>query len=384
MVMETRALIIGAGPFGLSLSAHAHRLGIEHAVVGRPMSFWKTNMPEGMYLRSASDWHLDADNEATIVSFLESRGLTPKDVEPISRDFYLAYCQWFQDQKKLTAQEVVIERLDWRDGDSPRFIATTVEGETITARQVVLALGFEYFKHIPASLMRLVPEEHRSHTCDHVDFSDLEGKRCLIVGGRQSAFEWAALLKEAGVREVHVSHRHASPGFREADWTWVPLLVDGMIDNPGWFRGLPPGEQEAVNLRLWSEGRLKVEPWLESRLADPSVRIWPRSELVACAEQRDGSLTIRLSNDETLEVDHVIFATGYKPQVGAIPLVAAGNLLPRIETRNGFPVLDERFQTSLPGLYMTSMLANQDFGPFFGFTVAVRTSARLIGHALAA
>jgi hypothetical protein len=28
-------------------------------------------------------------------------------------------------------------------------------------------------------------------------------------------------------------------------------------------------------------------------------------------------------------------------------------------------------------------LATQDFGPFFGFTVAVRTSARLIGRSLA-
>jgi FAD-dependent urate hydroxylase len=32
----------------------------------------------------------------------------------------------------------------------------------------------------------------------------------------------------------------------------------------------------------------------------------------------------------------------------------------------------------------TSMCATQDFSPFFGFTVAVRTSARLIGGALRA
>jgi FAD-dependent urate hydroxylase len=384
MTSETRALIIGAGPFGLSLSAYAHSLGIEHLVVGRPMGFWKTNMPQGMYLRSASDWHLDATNEDTIERYLETLGLTSKDVEPISRDFYLTYCQWFQDQKRLSSREIVVERLDWRDGTDPGFVATTCEGETIHARQVVLALGFEYFKHIPESLINLVPAERRSHTCDHVDFHDLEGQRCLIVGGRQSAFEWAALLKEAGVREVHVSHRHPSPAFREADWTWVPALVDGMVDNPGWFRSLPPDEQEAVSLRLWGEGRLKVEPWLEARLNDPSVRIWPESEMLACDVASDGSLAVRLSNGHTLEVDHVIFATGYKPRVSAIPLLAAGDLLSRIETRNGFPVLDERFQTTVPGLYMTSMLAIQDFGPFFGFTVAVRTSARLIGKALAA
>jgi hypothetical protein len=32
---------------------------------------------------------------------------------------------------------------------------------------------------------------------------------------------------------------------------------------------------------------------------------------------------------------------------------------------------------------MTSMPAGQDFGPFFGFTVSARASARIIGAALA-
>jgi hypothetical protein len=45
-------------------------------------------------------------------------------------------------------------------------------------------------------------------------------------------------------------------------------------------------------------------------------------------------------------------------------------------------VLDEHLQSSVAGLFMTSMLATRDFGPFFGFTVAVRTSAKLIGQAL--
>ena len=55
--------------------------------------------------------------------------------------------------------------------------------------------------------------------------------------------------------------------------------------------------------------------------------------------------------------------------------------LNRLEIRNGFPVLDEHFGTNIPGLFMTSMAAVQDFGPFFAFTVSVRTSAMLIGQA---
>lgn len=43
-----------------------------------------------------------------------------------------------------------------------------------------------------------------------------------------------------------------------------------------------------------------------------------------------------------------------------------------------------QFQTNLPGLFVTSMAANQDFGPFFGFTIATRTSAKLISAAVIA
>jgi hypothetical protein len=34
------------------------------------------------------------------------------------------------------------------------------------------------------------------------------------------------------------------------------------------------------------------------------------------------------------------------------------------------------------GSFATSMMATQDFGPFFGFTVSARTSARILGAAV--
>ena len=41
--------------------------------------------------------------------------------------------------------------------------------------------------------------------------------------------------------------------------------------------------------------------------------------------------------------------------------------------------LCEQFQTNIPGLFITSLPATQDFGPFFGFTYGVGTSAKVIG-----
>src|SRR5687768_9585755 len=91
---HTDLLIIGAGPFGLSLAAYAQDLGIEHLIVGKAMGFWQENMPQGMFLRSACDWHLDPSNVDTIEAYVQSLGLTPKDVEPLSQSFYLGYARW--------------------------------------------------------------------------------------------------------------------------------------------------------------------------------------------------------------------------------------------------------------------------------------------------
>src|SRR5918993_1226838 len=123
----------------------------------------------------------------------------------------------------------------------------------------------------------------------------------------------------------------------------------------------------------------KLEPWLAARIADAKVNLFPNSQVTACKELPGGALEVGLSTGDALTVDQVILATGYKVDVGQIPLLAKGNILARLEVRNGFPTLDEHFQSSIPGLFFTSMCATQDFGPFFAFTVSVRASAELIG-----
>lgn len=372
--LETDLLIIGAGPFGLALAAQATHDRIEHVIVGKAMEFWRANMPNGMFLRSACDWHLDPLGVHTIDAYLQSQGKTAPDVEPLSLAFYLSYVDWFQEQKNIQPIAAYVQRLDCTN---EHFVATTRNGNIIQARRVVLAPGFRHFANIPAELQPKLPAGSFRHTVEFVDFSEAANKRYLIIGGRQSAFEWAALLLEAGAAAVHLSHRHASPAFAAADWSWVNPLVDAIVENPNWFRRLSQTEKDQIAHRLWAEGRLKIEPWLESRLSDKRVKLWPQTELER-VENENGNFEVRLTNGENFAVDHIVLATGYKVDITRLPYLAAGNLLDQLETRNGFPVLDDHFETSVPGLFITSMPAGQDFGPFFGFTISVRTSAKLI------
>jgi thioredoxin reductase len=379
MSRHTQLLIIGAGPFGLAMAAYAKAHDIDYLILGEPMEFWKSNMPKGMILRSACDWHLDPFNIHTIEHYLESRNQTPADVEPLSLEFYLSYAEWFQEQKQIDVLPTRVEKLDHLTGANNIFKATLEDGESITSDTVLIATGFKAFKHIPTELAQIIPTTRMSHTCDFVDFAGMNGKRCLIIGGRQSAFEWAALLHENGATTVHMSHRHETPPYEESDWSWVAPMVEEMVDNPSWFRNLPPKEKEEVTQRFWAEGRLKIEPWLSSRINIESIKIWPNSQIVACNTLASGELDVKLSTGDSFIVDQVILATGYKVNMKKVSLLGNESIQKKMKTLHGYPMLDDHFQSSISGLFFTSIPATQDFGPFFAFTVSVASSTKIVG-----
>lgn len=380
---DTDLLIIGAGPFGIATSSYARHLGIDHVVIGEPMGFWKTHMPQGMLLRSACDWHLDPTDVHTIEAFLAEQGRTPADVEPLSLDFYLGYCEWFMREKGIVSRRQLATRLDRSRGATEGFDAHLDDGSTLRARRVVLAVGMGYFAQIPTEVSAMLPPDRYAHTCDTVDLARFARRRVVIVGGRQSSFEWASLLAEAGAAEVHLTYRHETPAFTASDWTWVPPLVERICAEPGWFRELSDDQRSAMSRRLWGEGRLKLEPWLAARIDRPNVHLHSRTSIAACETSQDVSMTLALDSGQRIDADFVIFATGYRVNLSRVPFLAAGDVLPMIATHDGYPALDGHFQTSAPGLYTTSMAAGGDFGPFFGFTVSVRASARAIVDHLA-
>jgi FAD-dependent urate hydroxylase len=380
---EADLLIIGAGPFGLALSAHATRTGIRHSIVGEPMAFWRSNMPAGMILRSDADWHFDTAGEHTIERYYAKLGRTRSEIEPLPLDVYLGYCDWFREEKGIDVQRTTVERLD-RGVGPQRFTAQLADGGTIGAERVVLALGVGFFEHAPAELTRAIPAGRFRHTRDYVNFSDSAGRRVLILGGRMSAFEWAALLREAGAEAVYVSFRKETPAFTHSDWSWVMPLVDRTTTDPGWYRALGSEEKDALFQHFWQEGRLKLEPWVAPRVQRDGITLLPGTQLVECRETSAGDLRVLLNDGTRIEVDDVVLATGYKPDVARVPFLSSGNVLAGIETEEGSPTLGLDMQSSVPGLYFTSACAIRDFGPTFGFTVAVRASAEMLVRSISA
>ena len=88
--------VVGAGPYGLSLGAHLGSAMIDTRVFGRPMSFWRHNMPKGMKLRSAWDAsHIaDPDNFLLLDAYATMTGLGRTD--PLPREDFVRYGVWYQ------------------------------------------------------------------------------------------------------------------------------------------------------------------------------------------------------------------------------------------------------------------------------------------------
>ncbi len=367
---RTDLLVLGAGPYAYSAAALARENGIETRIVGHPMAFWRRHMPADMFLRSGPDWHLDGSGEHTFEAFFEDRGLRPDDFDPIPISVFLDYTEWFRERKRLDLDERLVTGLT---KPNATFVATMDDGTTITADKVLAAPGIGYFLHLPEWYAD-VPPARRSHTAELISFDSLAGARVVIIGGRQSAYEWAALLSDHGAEQVDVVHRHSTPTFAKVSWGFVDQYVDQTLTHRGWWRELSGERQRAIAAEFWQVGRLTLEPWLVPRIPETVVTSHPGCAVVG-TRVSENDVTLTLSDGTALTADHVVFASGYRVDLARVPYL--GGVVDRVSVTEGFPALTEGLETSLAGLYMTGFASTRDFGPFYGFTKGCPSAARI-------
>src|SRR5580658_7307471 len=103
-------VILGAGPYGLSIAAHLNRLKVAYRIFGRPMQSWQTHMPNGMFLKSdgfASGLY-DPDGAFTLRHYCAETNQPYADVGiPVPLETFSAYGIEFQ--KRMVPR---LEQLD--------------------------------------------------------------------------------------------------------------------------------------------------------------------------------------------------------------------------------------------------------------------------------
>jgi hypothetical protein len=88
-------------------------------------------------------------------------------------------------------------------------------------------------------------------------------------------------------------------------------------------------------------------------------------------------LHLELSDGSSRLVDHLLLGTGFRPHVDQIDFLSP-SIRGQIRDRDGFPVLDARFESSVPGLHFVGGLADRSYGPICRFVAGAAPTARRV------
>ena len=392
--MSNKIIIIGAGPYGLSIAAHLRARGVAFRIFGKPMANWQHKMPRGMRLKSegfASNL-ADPDDRFTLAAYCGDEGVAYEDEGlPVSRASFIDYGRAFQQRFVPEVEDRLVVSLR-RSGDG--FAVQLEDGEIVAADKIIVAIGVSDFAYLPPALVGL-PTELVSHAAQHEDMAAFCGREVAIIGGGSTAIDIAALLHEAGAAVQVITRRaelpfHSPPELDRslADRLRAPMTGIG----PGWrsffytqmpqlFHSLPPDlRMRIVSTWLGPAGGWYMRERVVGRV--PSLHGYtPQSVDIA-----GGRAHLRLAradgSQRVVSADHVIAATGYKIDVGAIGFLDE-TLRARIDAVSGLPVLSRDFETSVPGLYLVGPAAAYSFGPMFRFVLGARYTARRMARHLA-
>lgn len=380
-------VVVGAGPYGLSVGAHLGRLGLPVTVLGRPMESWE-RMPAGMLLKSpwTASSLADPDGLHTLDRYVaETRA---RRLEPIPLAYFLDYCRWFRER---TVPGVDTGRVcSLRRAEGGGFRLQLADGRALEAGRVVIAVGIARFSAVP-DFARSLPPQAAAHTAEQRDFAGLAGADVAVIGGGQSALESAALLSEAGARVEVIArgpiiwvdrrmHR-LPPTLRRllyAPTDVGPAGLSRLVDRPLAMRRLPAFVRRAVTRR---SVRPAGAQWLRPRVAG-AVHLTPHTGVVGVSIAEHG-IRLLLSDRTVRYVDRLVLGTGYRPDVRGLDFLAP-DLLRDVRTAGPLPRLDRWFQSSVPGLHFVGALAEHDFGPICRFVAGAGAAARQVAARVAA
>jgi FAD-dependent urate hydroxylase len=370
-------MIVGAGPYGLSIASHLRAAKNEFRIIGRAMESWRRHMPAGMMLKSeafASNLS-DPQQQYTYESFLSERGAAfHRSGVPVPLSDFLDYADWFIQRTKPNVEDKILQCLR-TTGDGFELVMT--DGEVTLAKRVILAIGHLAFRQIPPVLNKL-PDALVSHSADHHNFTKFSNREVTVIGGGQSSLEIAALLHEQGT-QVRVLVRKPI-----VDWNPVLPATPSLlwrIRHPE--SGLGPGYRSFLYSeypRLFSllPADLRMRTFILA--AGPSGAWWLKDRVVSKfpvlsshevveAVEKNGKLQLSVQTRDGITqftTDHVIAGTGYNIDLERLSFIDT-KLRSEIKSYSGAPILNSAFESSVPNLHFVGLTSAPSFGPILRF-----------------
>lgn len=391
MTTSCEVVIIGAGPYGLSIAAHLKARHVDFRIFGNPMHTWRNHMPEGMRLKSEgfASFLYDPDSKFTLADYCKERGIPYADLGlPVPLETFVAYGLEFQ---KRFVPELENKYVDSVRIFSGGFNLSLADGEVVAARKIVVAAGISHFAYTPPILSTL-PHDFVSHSSQHNNLNSFKGRQIIVVGAGASALDLAALLHQTGASVQLVARK---PVIRFHDPCQYPRPLLDRIRFP--MTGIGSGWKLALYANApWLFHRLPERIRLESvkRTLGPAPGWFIKDQVVGKipfnlgvtitqASVQNGRASLQLTDStgvqRTLVTDHVIAATGYKVDLRRLGFLDS-EIQARIQSVEQTPVLSSNFESSLPGLYFVGASAANSFGPLLRFAFGAEFAARRLSR----
>lgn len=382
------AVVVGAGPYGLTVAAHLLGKGLNVAVFGKPLELWRERMPAGMLLRSHW-WATSLSDPQQKYSFAQffQQSAKYKACYPVPIEAFIDYGMWFQQHAVPNVDETYVTSVE-RQGQ--RFVLTLEDGRVVQSAVVVMAVGVYYFANWPEEYAGL-PGELVSHSFEHGDFSKFAGKELVIIGGGQSAVEYGALLHEIGAK-VHLVSRRSINWLGRDDDSPRSLLEQIKAPTagiaPGWknwaleylpylFYRFPQARKDRY---LGSHYNAAASDWLRERVIG-KIDLREKQKVTAM-QAAEGGVAVTLSTGEQLQVDHVMLSTGYGVDLRKLSMLHP-DLSAEVKTDAHVPLLNPYFESSVPGLYFVGLSSVRIFGPLYRFVVGNKATAQRVAGSVA-
>lgn len=372
--VKTDVLIIGAGPYGVSLAYDLYRRKVPFQVVGKAFSLWFDHLVPGIQLRSdwrasqlySRDGHLDIDRYLRM-HYSPKKAYSVKQGR-VPSALFQDYLRWVLTELPF---KVVDERILELHQDGSDFVAQTSSGGELRARRVVCATGIESHRNLPRELASLPAVVHGWNTSE---YCSMKNHRLLVVGGGQSAAEAIACLGDSN--QITWVHRSPLVFFSEPINLPKPLF-DLALRLSAIFYRLPRGARSLLGRRFLES---TITPDLESTVMRKSIS---RLQMdVADLGLMVGGPERVYSQQLNEAFDKVIACTGYRYALSTIRFLSR-DLLRRIASLHQVPVLNRHYETSLKNLYMVGGIAEPTHGPAQRFMFGCRDATRTVGAALA-
>jgi putative flavoprotein involved in K+ transport len=309
----TDVLIIGAGPAGLSSGYYLQRAGISYLIVDRADHLGSTwaNLYPSLKL-----------NTAGFVSHMpDSRIPLRYGLLPTGKQYYAHFSKWAHEHPLNIQLLTEVRRITPQDGGW----CAEMDGGARWYPVVVLASGRFNQPYIPpiAGIKSFTGEV--LHARNFRDPAPYVGKRVIVVGSGPSGADIAVALAEGGagrvwmaIRSDIVIARRNPYGINETIWKlmigalpqrWQKAVTDSIL-----FQSYPNIKTLGLPLARNRDDRRGTSVPIRGPEFVQAVRegaIGITRGLAAL----DGSRA-RLDDSSTLEIDVVIFATGYRPALG--------------------------------------------------------------------